>query len=97
MSKEKELEYACKLIEIASRLPKELTIRITTYDDAIDALKEKFEIKGDVEIKNRSNFVKFVNGYLPSHQRDNQMIIDSIYKVAANEYLHSKSKLESAR
>lgn len=94
-NKNSELRAVAQLIKMCERLTSDLVVRVTTYDDAIDALVEVFKKKGNTKIDNEKKFTEYVNRFLRDDQKNEQHIITAIYKAAANEYTHSKNKLES--
>ena len=65
---------------------KDLVIRVTTFDDAFNAILDAFNKKGTSEITNQEKFREYVNGYLQGEYKDRKDIIDALYETTKNEY-----------
>lgn len=76
-------------IKAAAHLIKNLgieSLRITTFDDAYNAVIQAFFKKGNTNITDQEKFNQYVSGFLPEQYSSRQDIINAVYKSAKKEY-----------
>jgi len=62
------------------------SLRITTFDDAYNAVIQAFFKKGNTNITDQEKFNQYVSGFLPEQYSSRQDIINAVYKSAKKEY-----------